>query len=175
MALKAATFEVEEFWEDLLAFIEEGRVIPVLGAQLLTVDDGGGPVGLYRAVAERLLKKYGFSAVESSSESAGTDDVATGSQAILRRHHELNDAVSALAAAGRRVQDLYRPVNDILRGLLADQKDLLPVLRELASIPRFDLFATTTADDLLARTLDAGALCRCAADRSDRVRTWAIL
>jgi TIR domain-containing protein len=137
MALEAATFEAEELWEDLLAFIEEGRVIPVVGAELLTVEDGGAPVGLYRAVAERLLKKYGFSAVD------------------LRRHHELNDAVSALAAAGRRVQDLYRPINDILRALLADQKEPLPVLRELASIPRFDLFATTTADDLLARTLDA--------------------
>lgn len=155
MALEAATFEVEELWEDLLAFIEEGRVIPVVGAELLTVEEDGRPVGLYRAVAERLLKKYGFSAVEGSSEPVGTGEVATARQAILRRHHELNDAVSALAAAGRRVQDLYRPVNDILRALLAEQKEPLPVLRELASIPRFDLFATTTADDLLARTLDA--------------------
>src|SRR5436305_10873859 len=155
MALEAATFEAEELWEDLLAFIEEGRVIPVVGAERLTVEDGGASVGLYRAVAERLLKKYGFSAVESSSESEDTRDVATVRQTVLRRHHELNDAVSALAAAGRRVQDLYRPVNDILRTLLANQRDPLPVLRELASIPRFDLFATTTADDLLARALDA--------------------
>jgi hypothetical protein len=154
MALEDATFEAEELWEDLLAFIEEGRVIPVVGAELLTVEEDGRPVGLYRAVAERLLKKYGFSAVESSAEPVGTGDVATARQAILRRHHELNDAVSALAAAGRRVQDLYRPINDILRALLADQKEPLSVLRELASIPRFDLFATTTADDLLARTLD---------------------
>ena len=46
MAPEAATFEAEEFWEDLLAFIEEGRVIPVLGAELLTVEDSGAPVGL---------------------------------------------------------------------------------------------------------------------------------
>ena len=32
-----ATFEAEEFWDDLLAFIEEGRVIPVVGAELLRI------------------------------------------------------------------------------------------------------------------------------------------
>src|SRR5436305_11864308 len=103
MALEAATFEAEELWEDLLAFIEEGRVIPVLGAELLTVEDGGALVGLYRAVAERLLKKYGFSVVESSSESEDIRDVATVRQTFLRRHYELNHPVGALAAAGWRV------------------------------------------------------------------------
>jgi hypothetical protein len=155
MTLGTPTFESEEFWEDLLAFIEEGRVMPVLGGELLTVGDGGAQVGLYRVVAERLLKKYGFTAIESSAELASTDDAATTRQAVLRRYHELNDAVGALAAAGRRVQDLYRPVNDIVRAVLAEQKEPLSVLRELASIARFDLFATTTPDDLLARTLDA--------------------
>ena len=36
-----------------------------------------------------------------------------------------------------------------------EQKETLPALRELASIQHFDLFATTTPDDLLARALDA--------------------
>jgi hypothetical protein len=36
--------QVEEFWEDLLAFIEDRRVIPIVGAELLTVEDGGSPV-----------------------------------------------------------------------------------------------------------------------------------
>ena len=31
----------EEFWDDLLAFIEEGRVVPVIGPELhVTVIDG---------------------------------------------------------------------------------------------------------------------------------------
>ena len=46
MAAQATPFDVEEFWEDLLAFIEDGRVIPVVGGELLTVEDGreAGPI-----------------------------------------------------------------------------------------------------------------------------------
>jgi hypothetical protein len=142
MAGEPMRFDPEELWDDLLAFIEEGRVFPVVGAELLTVDLDGQPVPLYRVVAERLLAKYGMSARRGATEPA------------LRKHHELNDAVSLLAAAGRRVKDLYRPINDILQKLMADQRDVLTPLRELASIRHFDLFATTTPDSLLARALD---------------------
>jgi len=136
-------FEVEEFWENLLAFIEDRRVIPIVGAELLIIEEGGQSVSLYRAVAERLLNKYGLS-----------ENALPGGYA-LREHHELNDAVCALATTGRRVRDLYRPVSEILHKLLLEQKETLPALRELASIQHFDLFATTTPDDLLARALDA--------------------
>ena len=33
-----APFEAEEFWEDLLAFTEEGRVLPVVGPEVLTIE-----------------------------------------------------------------------------------------------------------------------------------------
>jgi TIR domain-containing protein len=138
----AAPFEVEEFWDDLLAFIEDRSVVPVVGAELLTIEESGRSVPLYRAVAERLLSKYGLS---------GT---ALPGGAVLREHHELNDAVCALGAV-RRIRDLYRPVHDILQKLLAEQKEPLQPLRELASIRHFDLFTTTTSDDLLARALNA--------------------
>jgi hypothetical protein len=138
-----AQFDAEEFWADLLAFIEDRRVIPVVGAELLTIELDGTSVPLYRAVAERLLKSYGFSAATSS-----TDGV------FLREHHELNDAVCALAAAGRRVRDLYRPVHDILGSLLSGKEGTPPSLRELASIRHFDLFVTATPDGLLARAIN---------------------
>ncbi|MBA4159833.1 MAG: toll/interleukin-1 receptor domain-containing protein [Gemmatimonadetes bacterium] len=73
---------------------------------------------------------------------------------MLREHHPLHDAVSALAATGTRGRDLYRPIHSIIQQLLADQPEPLPALRELASIRHFDLFATTTPDGLLARALD---------------------
>ena len=142
MSLDPSRFDAEEFWDDLLAFVEEGRVLPVVGPELLTVDDGTRTVPLYRVVAERLLAKYGLSP-SSLPADAG-----------LRAHHELNDAVCTLAAAGRRIRDLYRPVNDILQKVLAEQPVLVP-LRELTSIRHFDLFATTTPDALLAQALDA--------------------
>ena len=132
----------EEFWDDLLAFVEEGRVLPVLGAELLTVEDRGETIPLYRAVAERLLTKYG-----ASAESIRTT--------VSRPGHELNDAVCALAAAGRRVRDLYRPINDILQKALAQQPDVPAPLRDIARIRHFDLFATTTPDNLVAQALDA--------------------
>jgi hypothetical protein len=141
MLLHQVPFDAEEFWDDLLAFIEEGRVIPVVGTELLTIEENGHTVPLYRAVAERLLARYGL-------DPAGLPDDAT-----LRPHHELNDSVSALAAAGKRVKDLYRPIHDILQQLLASQEQPLPALRELASIRHFDLFATTTPEGLLARAL----------------------
>jgi hypothetical protein len=143
MALVPAPFDAEEFWEDLLALIEAKDVMPVVGAELLTIEDSGKQVPLYRAVAERLLRKYGLSAT------------ALPGGEVLREHHELNDAVCILAAAGVRIRELYRPVKGILQNLLAEQKEVLTPLRELASIRDFDLFATTTPDDLLARALDA--------------------
>ncbi|MBA2668846.1 MAG: hypothetical protein H0U67_00570, partial [Gemmatimonadetes bacterium] len=143
MALHQEPFDAEEFWDDLLAFIEDGRVIPVVGAELLTIEEGGTSIPLYRAVADRLLAKYRLS----------PEALPDGS--VLREHHELNDAVSALAATGKRVKDLYRPIHDILQQLLASQQEPLPALRELASIRHFDLFATTTPDGLLAHAIDA--------------------
>jgi hypothetical protein len=140
MEYEPPRFDPEEFWADLLAFIEAGRVIPVVGAELLEIEDGGRMRPLYRIAAERLLSKYKLSS----------------SEIVLRDGRELNDAVCALVADGRmRVKDLYRPVYDILRQLLASQASLPSALRELAAIRHFDLFATTTPDDLLARAVDA--------------------
>jgi hypothetical protein len=145
MAVELPRFDPEELWDDLLAFIEEGRVLPIVGAEVLTIDDGGRQVPLYRAVAERLLAKYGMAAATSGAPGQGQE---------LRKHHELNDAVSRLASTGRRVKDLYRPINDIVQKLVAEQREVLTPLRELAAIRQFDLFATTTPDSLLAHALD---------------------
>lgn len=128
--------EPEEFWDDLLAFIEERRVVPVIGGELLTIQENDSrAIPLYRAAADRLLSRYGLS-------------IPAG------EHYSLYDAVATAVAAGRRVQELYRHVNDILEKLVAEQKEILQPLRELASITQFDLFVTTTPDDLLVRALN---------------------
>jgi hypothetical protein len=143
MAPQTTPFDEEEFWDDLLAFTEDRRVIPIVGSELLTIQEAGTSVPLYRAVAESLLNKYGLSAAPADNGIP------------LRKYHELNDAVSALAASGKRIKDLYRPIHDILQRLIDGQTEVVSALRQLASIPHFDLFATTTPDDLLARALDA--------------------
>src|SRR5262245_10141229 len=80
-------FDPEEFWADLLAFIEAGRVLPVVGSELLEIEDGGHTRSLYRVAAERLLDKYKPSTASS--------------EIVLRDGRELNDAVCVLVADGR--------------------------------------------------------------------------
>jgi hypothetical protein len=145
--------EAQEFWEELLAQIEAGQVIPVVGPELLTVVADGQPTPFYRHLAERLLAKYGLTACLAGPEAVSESNVTTIS---LRPYHELNDAVCALAQRGRRVQDLYRPINEQIKALVeAPAEFLLQPLRNLASISGFKLFATTSPDDLLARAIDA--------------------
>src|SRR6516164_11718743 len=103
------TVNSEEFWEDLLAFIEDRRVVPVIGPELHTVVIDGYELPLYCVLAERLLQKYGLRRCDTSGSGPRADN-----EVELRRHLELNDAVSELSRRGKRVNDLYRPINDLL-------------------------------------------------------------
>jgi len=47
----------DDAWEDLLNFIEERRVIPIIGPELLKVETESGPRLLYEWVAEKLAGK----------------------------------------------------------------------------------------------------------------------
>src|SRR4029450_2953426 len=49
----------EDAWDDLLSFIEERRVIPIIGPELLTVDTDAGPRLLYDWIAEKLAARLG--------------------------------------------------------------------------------------------------------------------
>src|SRR5579871_932917 len=132
-----APFEIEEFWEDLLAFIEEGRVVPVVGAELLTIENAGVAAPLYRVVADRLLARYSL-------------------EPLAQEQYGIFEAVAALSSQPKvRVTSLYRQIHDILKDVLAAQTAVMQPLRDLASIQHFNLFATTTPDDLLARALSA--------------------
>lgn len=129
--------DLNEFWDDLLAYVDERSVIPVLGSELLTVEEEGIEVPLYRAVAERILRNYGLVGV------------------TLRPHMELNDAVCALVVQkGKKIQDLYRPISDLLNTVIGQGPSIPHELLQLASISAFDLFVTTTADDLLLYALN---------------------
>ena len=60
--------DAEEFWDELLAQIEAGQVIPVVGPELLTVVADGREIPLYQVLAERLLAKYGLVASIAAPE-----------------------------------------------------------------------------------------------------------
>src|SRR6202045_4383324 len=81
----------DDAWDDLLSFIEERRVIPIVGPELLQVVTPSGPTLLYDWLAERLAAKL------------NVDTTA------LPRPFTLNDVVCLfLAARGRREEAYVR-------------------------------------------------------------------
>ena len=47
----------DDAWDDLLSYIEERRVIPIIGPELLMLDTESGPRLLYDWLAEKLAKR----------------------------------------------------------------------------------------------------------------------
>ena len=123
----------DDAWDDLLSFVEERRVIPIIGQELLQVSTERGPRLLYDWLAEKLAARLGV-------------DVSQ-----LPRPLTLNDVVCwFLAARGRREEAYVR-----LRSILKDAAFEPPrTLRRLAAIPEFDLFVTTTFDSLLETAIN---------------------
>jgi hypothetical protein len=123
----------ENAWDDLLSFIEERRVIPIVGPELLKVSSDGQPRLLYDLLAERLATRLNIDARE------------------LPEGYSLNDVVCRfLSHRGRREEAYVR-----LRGVLKDL-DLEPpaALRQLAAITDFDLYVSTTFDSLLETAIN---------------------
>ena len=122
-------------WDDLLDFIQDGKVVPILGHELLQADYQGRRVSLQRLLAERLAEREKL-------------DVQ------WTPHFELNDAVSAyLAKPQAKLVDLYNRVAGFLRSL-TPPFPIPDTLLRLAEIRPFDLFVSVTFDSLMARALD---------------------
>ena len=124
----------DDAWGDLLDFIEDRRVIPIVGPELLKVDTETGPRLLYDWLAEKLAAKLGVDT------------------ALLPTPYTLNDVVCwFLSARGRREEAYTR-----LRSVLRDANFTPPrALTQLAQITDFDLFVSTTFDPLLEQALNA--------------------
>jgi hypothetical protein len=123
----------DDAWGDLLDYIEDRRVIPIVGPELLTVATDGGPRLLYDWLAERLAAKLGVDT------------------ALLPTPCTLNDVVCwFLSARGRREEAYTR-----LRAVLREAAFAPPrALTQLAQITDIDLFVTTTFDGLLEQALN---------------------
>jgi hypothetical protein len=119
----------EGFWDNLLDYIQDRTVIPVIGSDLVTVRDDDRDVPLYRWIAQRL---------------AGDLKLPT---AELPDGFGLNDVVSLqLRRRGER-EELYAKIHRMLRNAALKPSESL---RTLAGIPGFDLFISLTFDSLLA-------------------------
>jgi hypothetical protein len=122
----------EDFWEDLLFLIEERKVIPVIGAGVVTRGDDQGL--FYPWLARRLAERLGIP-LETGRAEINLNDVAT---AHLLNHGKYNDLYIRLA----RILQAECP---------APGQSLL----DLASISAFNLYLTTTFDPLLQKALDS--------------------
>src|SRR5450631_434472 len=123
----------DDAWDDLLSFIEERRVIPIVGPELLRVNTDRGPRLLLDWVAERLAGRLNVNIAE------------------LPQPYTLNDVVCwFLSARGRREEAYVR-----LRSIIKEANFEPPAaLRRLAAITDFDLFVSTTFDPLLENAIN---------------------
>ena len=123
----------DDAWDDLLSYIEDRRVIPIVGPELLLVSTERGPRLLLDWVAEKLAGRLNVNIAE------------------LPQPYTLNDVICwFLSARGRREEAYVR-----LRGIIKDANFEPPAaLRQLAAITDFDLFVSTTFDPLLETAIN---------------------
>jgi hypothetical protein len=125
---------MERFWEQLLEVVQEGRVIPVIGEDLLVIPVEGASQ-LYPYVATRLAEYLEL----PTEQLPATPTLNAVACLHLARHGQL--------------EDIYAAVKSIMRA----EQDRLPIpapLLKLAAIRDFRLFVTTTFDSLLERAIN---------------------
>ena len=122
----------EDAWDDLLNYIEERRVIPIIGPDLLRVNTAGGPRPLYEWLAEKLALRLSVDVTD------------------LARPLTLNDVLCCYLGQRGRREEAYTRLRSIMR-----EVEFEPplALRQLAQITDFDLYVTTTFDPLLEQAV----------------------
>jgi TIR domain/SIR2-like domain len=123
----------DDAWDDLLSFIEERRVIPIVGPELLQVATENGPRLLYDWLAQKLAARLNVDTTQ------------------LPPAYTLNDVICWFLAARGRREEAYVRVRSILKEA---QFEPPQALRKLAAITDFDLFVSTTFDGLLENAIN---------------------
>jgi hypothetical protein len=121
----------ERLWDQLLDFIADGRVIPVLGPELLTLDVDGTTTLLYSYLAKQLADRLQI-------DFAPTDTLNT----VAYRY---------LSQGGQR-EDIYPALKRVMPS--PSQFKFPETLVKLAEIRPLNLFVSTTFDPLLAQVLN---------------------
>jgi TIR domain len=131
MSLAMDETNTEQLWRQLLSFIEDGRVIPVIGPELLLFDIDGKTTLLYSYLSEQLAKQ-----LHISPEPADT----------------LNAVVCRYLSQGGQREDIYP---ELKLAMPPPSKFKLPEpLVKLAEIRPLKLFVTTSFDPFLAHVLN---------------------
>ena len=122
------------FWDQLMQLIEESKVVPLVGQDLLTVPQSTGHALLYPFLAERLATYLRVRA----------DALPEGG--------ELNEVACRYLMKGKPIQHVYAALKTV-----AAEAEALPIptpLVQLASIRPIQLFVSTTFDSSMTRALN---------------------
>jgi hypothetical protein len=123
----------ESLWDELLAHLEEGRVIPIVGPSWV-VECGGSRTTLESYVAVKLAEKYALT--------GEMDDAPITLNRVVSRF---------LIRPGNRRETLYPAIRSIVQeARFSPPQELL----HLAAITHFNLFVTTSFDSLLETAID---------------------
>ena len=122
------------FWEKLLQLIEERRVVPIVGRELLTVRYRDKEVPLYSLIAQRLAEHLGVS---------GAD---------LQQRDEIDTVACRYVQKGNRIEDIYPALKTVMP--TAGELPTPEPLAKLVSIRPFSLFLTTTFDSLVEEAIN---------------------
>ena len=121
----------EQFWEDLLTYIENGDVIPVVGQNAVTCGADDQPLHVW--LAPRLAARLGQPVDELQA-------APTLQQVVLRHLLE-----------GGKPNEPYLRTHQILHKEIPSPG---PTVRALASIASFKLYISATFDPLLEQSID---------------------
>jgi len=129
-----ADLELESRWEDLLLLLDEGKVVPVIGRDLLEIGVNGRKVRLYSHLAERLAARLDVDAAD------------------LPAQDPLNAVACRYIERGGRSSRVYTTLKSVMPS--PDELDLPESLVKLARIESLRLFVSTTFDPLLEAALN---------------------
>ena len=127
------TASLDDFWDDLMQFVEERRVVPIVGPDLLVGEVDGRRTTLHEAIARKLAGKLRVP-IDEGAEAPGLESVARG----------------FLSRGGRR-EEIYPRLRAITRETAFAPP---PALAKLASIEAFDLFVSLSFDAMLVEAID---------------------
>jgi len=123
----------EVFLDDLLEFVEDGKVVPIIGEDLLRVRRDGEEVPLYHYIAGKLAQRLEIPADALPAEPS------------------LNAVVCHYLQTGGVPEEIYPKIRPIMNQARFDPPE--PLL-QLAGIDRFKLFVVLTFDSLLVAAID---------------------
>ncbi len=123
-------------WDELVLFIKERQVIPIVGQELTLVPGEHGLIRVDRLVARKLAERLGV-------ETGGRFPDPT-----------LDDVAGGFIREGGNPRRVYFGIKAVMDGPEIRDAPLPQPLRMLAEITDFQLFVSTTLDSFLAKALD---------------------